>query len=48
MKEGKIVIKNLASQEQMEIKEEELITKIYDIHDQIYDCAYCNDECEEK
>ena len=48
VKEGKIVIKNLASQEQMEIKEEELITKIYDIHDQIYDCAYCNDECEEK
>ena len=48
VKEGKIVIKNLASQEQMEIKEEELIAKIYDIHDQIYDCAYCNDECEEK
>ena len=38
VKEGKIVIKNLASQEQIEIKEEELIEKIYDIHDQIYDC----------
>ena len=48
VKQGKIVIKNLASQEQMEIKEEELIEKIYDIHDQIYDCAYCNDECCEK
>ena len=41
VKEGKIVIKNLASQEQIEIKEEELISKIYDIHDQIYDCEEC-------
>ena len=44
VKEGKIVIKNLASQEQIEIKEEELIEKIYDIHDQIYDC---DDGCAE-
>ena len=46
VKEGKIVIKNLASQEQIEIKEEELIQKIYDIHDQIYEC--CEDECLDK
>ena len=43
VKEGKLVIKDLASQEQMEIKAEELITKIYDIHDRIYDseCPDC-------
>ena len=47
VKEGKIVIKDLDSQEQMEIKQEELITKIYDIHDRIYgkECCCC---CEEK
>ena len=38
VKEGKLVIKNMTTQEQVEIKESELITKIYDIHDQIYDC----------
>ena len=38
VKEGKLVIKNLSSQEQIEIKEDELLEKIYDIHDQIYDC----------
>ena len=43
VKEGKIVIKDLTSQEQMEIKQEELIEKIYDIHDRIYDseCPDC-------
>ncbi len=42
--EKKMVIKNMTSQEQVELKEDELLEKIYGIHDQIYEC----DECEEK
>ena len=42
--EKKMVIKNMTTQEQIELKEDDLLEKIYDIHDQIYDC----DECEGK
>ena len=42
--EKKVVIKNMATQEQVELKEDEILNKIYEIHDQIYDC----DECLEK
>ena len=41
VKERKIVIKNLSTQEQTELKEDEILNKIYDIHDQIFDCAEC-------
>ena len=43
--EGKIIIKNMATQEQIELKEEDIISKIYDIHDQIYDCPNCMEDC---
>ena len=45
VKEGKLVIKNLATQEQFEIKKEELIDTAYNLLDQRC-CGNCNC-CEE-
>ena len=42
VKERKIIIKNLSTQEQTELKEDEILNKIYDIHDQIFDCQECD------
>ena len=43
VQEKKVVIKNLATQEQVELKEDEILNKIYDIHDQIYECENCQE-----
>lgn len=48
VKERKLVIKNLASQKQTEIKEEDIINKIYDVLEEIYNCENCTEECYEK
>ena len=43
VQEKKVVIKNLATQEQVKLKEDEILNKIYDIHDQIYECENCQE-----
>ena len=48
VKEHKIVIKNLASQKQIEMLEDEIVNKIYDVLEDTYDCQYCNEICDLK
>ena len=45
VKDHKIIIKNLATQEQIEMNEEEIFEKIYDVIEQIYDCNNCDEGC---
>ncbi|MCR5184962.1 MAG: histidine--tRNA ligase [Bacilli bacterium] len=43
VKERKIIIKNLASQQQIELSEDKIFSDIYDIYDQ---CFSCDGDCE--
>lgn len=46
--EKKLVIKNLSTQNQIEIKEEEIVDKIDEIYESIFECEECTEKCYEK
>ena len=48
VREHKIVLKNLKTQQQIEMKEDKIFEHIYNVVDQIYACENCEEVCYEK